>query len=81
VSFVWNATNLSRQLRRSCVNLFAGYGARVRIVYLEVPAEVLFAQNRQRSAVVPEKVMERLLDRWEIPDRTEAHQVDYEVRE
>jgi len=80
VSFVWNATNLSRQLRSGCVSLFANYGARVRIVYLEVPAEVLFAQNRKRSAVVPEKVIERLLDRWELPDQTEAHRVDYEVR-
>jgi predicted kinase len=81
VSFVWNATNLSRQLRRGCISLFAGYGARVRIVYREVPATVLFAQNRNRSAVVPEKVIERLLDRWEIPDPTEAHQVDYVVTE
>jgi putative nucleotidyltransferase with HDIG domain len=80
-SFVWNATNLSRQLRSGCINLFAGYGARVRIVYIEVPPTVLFPQNRQRPAPVPEKVIERMLDRWEVPDRTEAHQVDWVVRE
>jgi predicted kinase len=79
-SFVWNATNLSRQLRSGCVNLFAGYGARVRIVYVEVAPTVLFPQNRQRPAPVPEKVIERLLDRWEVPDPTEAHQVDWMVR-
>ena len=76
-SFVWNATNLSRQLRRLALELFAGYQARLRVVYLEVAPEVLFEQNRQRARVVPTRVMERLLDRWEVPDRTEAHTVEY----
>jgi predicted kinase len=81
LSFVWNATNLSRQLRRACISLFADYSARVRIVYLEVPPEILFPQNRQRPAPVPEKVIERLLDRWETPDLTEAHQLDFVIRD
>lgn len=76
-SFVWNATNVSRQLRRECVRLFAGYGARVRIVHVEAPEAVLFARNRRRPAPVPEAVLERLLGRWEVPDRTEAHQVEW----
>ena len=78
-SFVWNATNLSRQVRGECVRLFADYGARVRVVYVEAPPERLFAQNRSRRRRVPEAVIERLLDRWEVPDRTEAHQVDWVV--
>ncbi len=72
-SFVWNATNLSRQLRRGVVALFAGYNARIAIKYVEVPESVLFPQNRQRPAPVPEAVMERLIDRWETPDCTESH--------
>ncbi|HEY7314113.1 MAG TPA: AAA family ATPase [Gemmataceae bacterium] len=80
-SFVWNATNVSRQLRGESVRLFAGYNARIRIVYVEAPADVLFSQNRRRPAPVPETVLERLLDRWEVPDRTEAHQVEWVVRE
>ncbi len=76
-SFVWNATNVSRQLRGECVRLFAGYNARIRVVYVEVPPDVLLARNRQRPAPVPEKVIERLIDRWEVPNRTEAHQVDW----
>jgi predicted kinase len=78
-SFVWNATNLSRRVRQECIELFAGYGARIRIVYVEVPEARLYRQNRQRAAPVPERVLERLLDRWEVPDRTEAHQVDWIV--
>jgi predicted kinase len=79
-SFVWNATNLSRQLRGECLRLLADYHAHVRIVYVEAAEEALFAQNRQRAARVPAEVIERLLDRWEVPDRTEAHVVDYVLR-
>jgi predicted kinase len=78
-NFVWNAPNLSRNVRADCLRLFHGHDARVRLVYVEVPPDRLFAQNRQRKWRVPEKVIERLLDRWEVPDRTEAHQVEYVV--
>jgi predicted kinase len=78
-SFVWNATNLSRQLRGQCIQLLADYHARIRIVYVEVPEQRLLQQNRQRSTPVPQIVMERLLDRWEVPDVTEAHRVEWMV--
>jgi putative nucleotidyltransferase with HDIG domain len=78
-SFVWNATNLSRQLRAQCIQLFADYHARVRIVYVEVPEDRLLRQNRERAAPVPQKVLQRLLDRWEVPDLTEAHGVEWIV--
>jgi predicted kinase len=68
-------------LRSGLIELFAGYGARVRIVYLEVPDPLLWERNRQRTGVVPQAVIERRLDRWEVPDRTEAHQVEWLVRE
>jgi putative nucleotidyltransferase with HDIG domain len=77
--FVWNATNLSRQLRTTVVNLFLDYRARVRIVYVEVPEETLRAQNRARVAAVPDGVIERLLDRWEVPEAGEAHEVSYVI--
>ncbi|MCE9532657.1 MAG: AAA family ATPase [Planctomycetes bacterium] len=76
-SFIWNASNLSRHIRNECSKLFHEHGAHVRIVYVEASPERLFAQNRQRRRKVPESVIERLLDRWEVPDRTEAHQVDW----
>ena len=78
-SFVWNATNISRQLRSSLINLFSGYQGRIRIVYLEVGWDELLQRNRSRSTIVPEAVIERMRDRIEIPDITEAHQVDWIV--
>jgi predicted kinase len=73
--FVWNATNLSRQRRGPIVDLAADYKAKVRIVYLEVAAPVLFAQNRARQAAVPEVVIRRMIERWEVPSPAEAHEV------
>jgi len=78
-NFIWNATNLSRQIRQSCINLFTDYKARIRIVYVEAPRKTLFSQNRNRSQPVPENVIMKLMDRWEVPDITEAHTVDWVV--
>ena len=75
--FVWNATDITRQLRAPLIGLFASYGARVRVVYLDAPFDVLFARNRARPSPVPEAVIERLLTKAEPPDVTEAHAVEY----
>ncbi|MBI2690011.1 MAG: AAA family ATPase [Acidobacteria bacterium] len=75
--FVWNATNLSRTLRSPVIQLMADYNARVRLVYVEAPADALHRQNRSRERVVPEVIMERLLSKWDVPDPSEAHEVVY----
>jgi predicted kinase len=76
-SFVWNATNLHRQVRGGLLSLFAAYKVQLRIVYREAAPDVLFTQNRARVAVVPETAIRRMLERWEVPDETEAHTVEY----
>ena len=78
-SFVWNATNISRRVRAQCTRIFADYDARIRIVYVEVPEPKLREQNRSRRAPVPERVLEALLDKWEVPDLAEAHDVRYVI--
>jgi predicted kinase len=79
--FVWNATNLTRLLRDPLLDLFLGYGARVRIVYHDAPIEMVLRRNRARAAPVPEPVIRRLAGKLDMPDLTEAHQVDYVVSE
>ncbi len=76
-NFVWNATNISAQMRQKPLGLFLEYGAQVTIIYLEAPRGRLLTQNLNRDAVVPATVMERLIRKWEIPRLTEAHQVEY----
>jgi predicted kinase len=75
--FVWNATNLTRMVRRSLIDLFTAYPARVRIVYLAGRLDVISERNRGRNARVPERVIQSLLDRLEIPALDEAHFVDW----
>jgi predicted kinase len=77
--FIWNATNVMGSQRRSLVELFADYGARVRIVYLEVAPERVDRQNRDRERVVPAGVIDRFRRRMEIPNLTEAHRLDWIV--
>ena len=78
-SFVWNATNLNRQLRGMLIRLFSSYQASVRIVYLEVPWQELLQRNRSHFAKIPEKVLYRMKYRLDVPKITEAQQVDWLV--
>lgn len=73
--FVWNATNTTRQLREQLIQLFITYRAAIRIVYLEVPYRKLNSQNKGREAVVPQRALERLIDKLEPPVAWEAHSV------
>lgn len=73
--FAWNATNISRHLRKPLIDLFYAYGARATIVYIEPPYAQLLAQNRKRAEAVPEKVMQNLIDKLEVPDILEADEV------
>jgi predicted kinase len=79
--FVFDATNLTRDRRAPWISLFADYGAAVRVVYVEVPRRELFRQNLDRPDPVPPGVLHRALRRWELPNLTEAHAVEYAVRE
>ncbi|WP_245957509.1 ATP-binding protein [Chitinophaga flava] len=78
-SFVWNATNITRQMREQLISLFTTYDAAVTIVYVEVPAARLLQQNTQREHIVPSAAMERLISKLEVPTLTEAHEVIYQV--
>ena len=78
-SFVWNATNTTRSMRSLLIDFFAAYQARIRIVYLEVPFEELLRRNRSRMAMVPEAVIHKLAGKLEVPEPTEAHEVQWVV--
>lgn len=78
-SFAWNATNLGVSLRAQLIQLFRDYRARTHIVYCETTAADQHARNRARSEPVPAAVVARMLERWTIPDPTEAHQITYAI--
>jgi len=76
-NFVWNATNITKQMREQLIELFITYKAFVEIVYVEVPYKKLHAQNYNRDAAIPAGVLERLVTRLEVPVTSEAHEVRY----
>ena len=78
-SFVFNATNLTRDLRSKWTALFADYRARIHLIYLEVPWPQLLQQNKQREHSVPEDVIRHLLGKLEMPGYDEAHEVAYVI--
>ena len=75
--FVWNATDLTKDTRQKLVRLFEGYGARVRIVYLETDWEARKKRNMDRSDAVPEKVITGLLRKAVPPTPDEAVIVEW----
>jgi predicted kinase len=76
-SFVWNATNTTRLLRQQLIDLFTAYGGRIHLIYLSADYESLIKRNYSRDAMVPEAVIHKLIAKLEVPDITEAHQVEW----
>ena len=74
-NFVWNATNITAQMRSQLIDLFESYGGKVTIVYIEVPYKTLISQNASREAMVPISVMEKMVNNFEPPTRDEAYNI------
>lgn len=79
--FIWNATNITQLMRTQLVDLFTSYGAKVKIVYIEKPYSVWRKQNKDREYPLPEAVLDKMLSNLTIPQLTEAHEVEYVVKE
>lgn len=75
--FVWNATNITKDMRSSLTSLFEGYGANVRIVYLETDWETLCQRNNARAEQVPQAAIERMLGKLSLPLTHEALTVEW----
>ncbi|MEM8811143.1 MAG: AAA family ATPase [Pseudomonadota bacterium] len=73
--FVWNGTNVTRQTRAKVLRLLRDYDARIEIVYLEPPADILYQRNRTRRHSLPSEAIKRLADKLEPPGEWEAHTV------
>lgn len=75
--FVWNATNLTPDIRGQLIEMFVNYHASVRIVYLETDWETQFQRNANRKDEVPENVIEKMLSNLVPPESYEAHCVEW----
>lgn len=73
--FFFNSTCITRDLRQKWVRLFMDYGAEVIIKYMETPYTTLIKRNKTRYKPIPEKVLEKLINKVEVPTKEEAHTV------
>ena len=71
--FVYNATNITRLIREPLIDLFYSYGGYITIWHVATPIKEIIKQNRQRDAVVPDDVILKLRNKYEIPAVTECH--------
>lgn len=72
---VFNATNLTPDLRSKTIRLFLSYKAFVSIVYLETDWQENLRRNAGRDGSVPRSVIEKMLSKLTPPRRHEAHEV------
>ena len=75
VPFIWNATNITLQMREQLIDLFEPYKPLIKIVYLETGYKKLLAQNRNRNFPIPESAIEKMIDKLEVPKAWEAAEV------
>jgi len=75
--FVFDATNLTRNIRDRWVRLFTSYDMGVDIIYFEPDLQTILTNNAGRENPVPESVIRRLISILEIPNMGEAHRVQF----
>lgn len=74
-SFVWNATNITAQMRAKQIALFEQYNASVTTVFLETEWNTQLKRNSSRKAEVPQNVIGRMLSKLELPESFESEHV------
>ena len=79
--FVFNATNITKDMRGKSIKEFEEYGAKVEIIYIEVPYKQLLSQNHNRDHKVPEDALNSMINALEVPDVTECYDVKYNIKE
>jgi predicted kinase len=80
-SFVFNATNITKDMRGKAIKEFEEYGAKVEVIYIEVPYKVLLNQNHNRDHKVPEDAVNSMIGALDMPDLTECYNVQYYVKD
>ncbi len=77
--FIWNATNITLQMREQLIDLCEPYKPLIKIVYVETAYQRLLAQNKSRQYAIPTVAVERMIDKLEVPKLWEAPEVIYVI--
>lgn len=77
VPFIWNATNITRQMREQLTDLAEPYKPYIKIIYVETTYQKLLLQNKARQFSIPQLAVEKMIDKLEVPKLWEAMEVIY----
>lgn len=72
---VWEATSLRKDHRAALIQTGIKYGALVSIRTYIAPEQVLYQRNNKRKNPVPEKVLSKQLESFQVPSVEEAHEL------
>lgn len=70
-SCVWDATSLTRKWRRRMIQLARNTGAKITIIYFDLPLKILYERNKSRKRQVPENVIEGFYRKVQLPAKYE----------
>jgi len=73
-SFIWNSTNLTKDMRGKLINTLSVYNPCFRIVYVEAPLQTLIARRKGEIPASAIRKMSRILD---FPQVYEVHEIEY----
>ena len=76
--FIWNATNTTKLMRSQLINLFRVYGAKIRIVYIDITPDKSIENMNKRNRKVSLTVVQNLYKKLDIPDLSECHELTIE---
>ncbi len=76
-SFIWNATNLTKQVRNSLISIWLPYKPKIKIVFIHKNINQILKDNnsREEKDIVPTQKIWQMHQRLEFPDIQEAHEV------
>jgi len=74
--FVWNATNITKQLRSGLISLFVDYNSYISITFMNTDLTRILKQNASREQMIPENVILKLYNKMEIPTDIESHELN-----
>jgi predicted kinase len=80
-SFVWNATNISRNMRSTLINLWRPYHPRIHIIFIFKPLNRTLHDNREREKAdkIPNGKILAMHEKLQFPSILECHHLDIVV--
>ncbi len=79
--FVFNATNVIKDIRSQWIRRFRLYGYRIKIHYVEKSLKETLENNKKRDIIVPENIIIDKFAKLDIPTLMECHEIKYETKE